>query len=376
MKSLLFVLIFIILSGGCENHKEEVNSLYQKGEKFQKEGMYDLAIKEYESLQEKYPKNDLDRQVAQRIEECKKFLRIKGEFERIVRIKEEGRYLEAKNGFLRFIQTYPESTFVSNVKYHLAVCYENIGDFDKAIKIFEEIAEGNQEAKLELLKLKKDEENIQEANAFIKEKKYHQAQMALRRVKKKHLSEAKILIAKIDEILMKRSIPKSKTSQTQVSEAKPSRGGPDDEMAIASMLYSMNSSEVFSAITSPKKPPSTKKGYTALDFIQEMERRGHKIDVPGMKPVPSSVTELETRRPIFKWERINTKSSAIYTLEIDENPSFQKPIIIERLNYPIHQLKKDLKDGIYFWRIKAEGDYIPDDYYSEIASFEIGNNID
>lgn len=197
MNIIWLVLFFLI---GCNNEKE-VTKYYQAGENFKNLGIYELAIKEYEKVIKESPKSQLAKSSSLQIDKCKKILEVKKEYEQIIKIKESNRPKEVVEKFNEFIQKYPNSPFILDAKYNQALCYEKLGDFDKAIKILEEISKDNQGAKLELKILKDDEENFKKARSLMKEKKYNEASVCLRSIKKKNINEANKLLGEIRNIL-------------------------------------------------------------------------------------------------------------------------------------------------------------------------------
>ncbi len=114
---------------------------------------YDNAIKTYNSLLEKYPDHKLKNYVKDKIAQATDY---KGDFVSSLEIGKQGAQIDfekckelfddnlykyALGAFITYRGKYPESPFSSNVDFLIADCYFNLGDFDSAVKLFQQVVE-------------------------------------------------------------------------------------------------------------------------------------------------------------------------------------------------------------------------------------------
>ena len=62
-----------------------------------------------------------------------------------------------------------------------------------------------------------------------------------------------------------------------------------------------------------------------------------------------STGELAQTTPSFRWQRV--EGAAGYTLQVDDDANFSKPIINEKLDSTAFTPLDALPDGIYYWRV-------------------------
>ncbi|MDI6752526.1 MAG: tetratricopeptide repeat protein [bacterium] len=199
----LFICLLFLLMGCGKKNEEKAHKQYQIGEEFHRVRMYELAIKQYQEIIDLYPKSRFKEIAEKQIKVCEKSALIQKEFDEVLKLKKEKRYLETINGFLSFVEKHPETELVHEAIYQIGLCYEEEGDFDKVCEYLEKVAQIHPSAQLELKILKKDEERFQEGLTLMKEERYSEAQKAFSAVKKKHLEETQSKIAKIKDILKK-----------------------------------------------------------------------------------------------------------------------------------------------------------------------------
>ncbi len=98
------------------------------------------ALKEFEQLQRRYPRNPYMDIIEDRIKTCRSIL---AEYEFYVGkfYFKKGSYKAAAQRFNGLLQNYPHSRKQSEALYYLGLSYENLGERDKAINIFTTLIE-------------------------------------------------------------------------------------------------------------------------------------------------------------------------------------------------------------------------------------------
>ncbi|MEW6608130.1 MAG: Ig-like domain-containing protein, partial [bacterium] len=165
--------------------------------------------------------------------------------------------------------------------------------------------------------------------------------------------------------------------------------GLDNGAAVAAALWKMKDpyhiwKAIYNNIIIPAHP-----GSNVQDFWRELGTQSY-IPMPeqfwlmhGLKPKIEFATSTNTPNPRLFWDRngiLDNTIAVTYTLEIAtdttfENILFSKHQITEE-NY--HLTDINLEDGIYYWRVRVEDEYLPGnlqnaliDLYSPTGNFEI-----
>jgi tetratricopeptide (TPR) repeat protein len=321
-----FIVCLLILLAGCLGGKDEsrAKKRYESGESFQRVGMYELAIKEYEAVIEKYPKTRWAKSAKEQIAECKRCLAVKNEFSEIMRLKDAKRYSEAKDRFLEFVKKYPDTYFEDEAIYQIGICYEEEGDFEKAIQYLEKATATNPSALLELERLKRDEENYKKGLSLMEEEKYYEARIAFSSVKKMYKKEAEEKIAEIKDILK------------------------DVDVLYRPVLA---------------EEEGVEEGTTSSLQHGTIPSKREKISLVSAKG-------LNTPFLLLDWTEAEGLIDAVYTLEIARDSEFVDKVFIKRTRETSMRIEEPFDKGIYYWRVKAKaGSALCE---SNVGFFEIG----
>lgn len=103
---------------------ENVKELYDAGRRFQEYGEYKKAISNYQDVLEKYPNN---------------FWAVYSQYAKAESLYAQNSYLEAKNEWEKVINGFKGSDLAPHALYHVAECYEQLGDFKQAKENYQKL---------------------------------------------------------------------------------------------------------------------------------------------------------------------------------------------------------------------------------------------
>lgn len=88
---------------------------------------------------------------------------------------------------------------------------------------------------------------------------------------------------------------------------------------------------------------------------------------------PSEGETLSDSTPTFGWTPVVSKNGTFYTIQIDEENSFDDPIVYSMHDISGHQhtVTEPLEDGGYYWRVQANDDFGNSSPWSETYNFTI-----
>ncbi|MDI6736138.1 MAG: Ig-like domain-containing protein, partial [bacterium] len=168
--------------------------------------------------------------------------------------------------------------------------------------------------------------------------------------------------------------------------------GLDNEAAIAAALWKMKDPyNAWKAVGKHKAIITpAHNGYNVQDFWKELGTQSY-IPMPeqtwiehGLMPKIKYATSTNTPNPRLFWARNGILDNGIgvsWTLEVATESTFTNPVLfvktqIAQENY--HLTDINLEDGIYYWRVRVEDEYLPGnlqnalpELYSQRCSFEI-----
>lgn len=81
------------------------------------------------------------------------------------------------------------------------------------------------------------------------------------------------------------------------------------------------------------------------------------VDLTAL-PAPTNLSPsgfVNTKRPQFSWSPVSSTFEVVYIFELDDSQDFSSPLVFENsLTGTTYQLRIDLSDGTYYWRVRAK----------------------
>ena len=114
---------------------------------------YDKAIQSYELLLDKFPNYKLEKYVLDKIERAAEYKKdlvlslelgsggVQTDFEKCKKLFDDKQYQKSARALKLYLQNYPDSPFASNAEYLIADSYFNLGDFELAAKLYQQVIE-------------------------------------------------------------------------------------------------------------------------------------------------------------------------------------------------------------------------------------------